>query len=312
MNEGCSGVSFLLIPLLIALWRSGIISQLLDSISDREQDMSSRYSYENFFTNLCSAIGKPSDPAPLSDPWFQKIAGQNARSAGALSELEQIDFLYKKHTIHLEFRKTRKAKNYPLYPVEDQLTALEISQQKVDVPHEVLEIRIPIKQKFWLRLLRQRLHEQDADEIKSGVPEMDREYVIHTNQRDAAEDFLRRISVRTYLSKFPCSFDKLEIIHGQLSLIIHDPRSWEMKPEHLTVLLQNLLAVITEYQEHNIIVLHVSATKSEFRCPYCRNALDENSGPITQCKNCGTRLHEGCWNENGQCTTWGCKSTLAV
>jgi hypothetical protein len=305
MNEGCFGALIFFIPILILLARSGIFGEIFDSILEDEK--SSRFSYENFFTNLCKEIGNPAEAIPLSDPWFRKIAGPNAQS-----ELEQIDFLYQKHTIHLEFRKTRKTGNYPLHPVEDQLTALDISQQRTDGPYEILEIRIPLKQKFWLRLNRQKLQEQDADEIQSGVPELDREYLIYTNQADAAVDFLGRMSVRKYLSKFPCSFDQLEIIQGQLTLTINEPRSWEMKPYHLKLLLQNLLAVITEYQEHNIIILHVSATKSEYRCPYCRNAFDENSGPIIQCKNCGTRLHEVCWNENGQCTTWGCRSTIAV
>jgi hypothetical protein len=300
----------------MVLFRSGLLSDIFYSAIDREDDESSRFSFENFFSNLCSEIGRPADPVPLSDPWFQKIAASPVDGISLVknpeSELEQIDFLYQKKPIHLEFRKTRKTKEFRPEMLDDPLTALDISQQKVDAPAEVLEIKIPIKQKFWLRLLRQRLHEQDADEIQSGVPELDGQYVIHTNQRDAAEDFLRRISVRTYLAKFPCSFDKLEIIQGQLLLSIHDPRSWKMKPAHLTVLLQNLLAVMTEYQEHNLIVLHVSATKSEFRCPYCRNTFDENSGSIIQCKNCGTRLHEACWNENGQCTTWGCRSTISV
>lgn len=290
----------------MVLFRTGLLSELFYSAIDREEEKSLRYSYDNFFTNLCKEIGTPTAPVPLSDPWFRKIAGNNVQP-----ELEQIDFLYQKHSIHIDFKKIRTTES-SIYPVEDQLTALDISQQRVDTPTEVLEIRIPIKQKFWLRLNRQRLREQDADEIQSGVPELDREYVIHTNQSDAAEDFLRRMSVRKYLSKFPCSFDKLEIIHGQLTLTINEPRSWEMKPYHLKLLLQNLLGVIAEYQEHSIIVLHVSATKSEYRCPYCRTAFDENPGPIIQCKNCGTRLHEACWNENGQCTTWGCRSTLAV
>lgn len=297
MNEGCLPLLVLmLIPIFISLFRSGILGQIFGSISDREEEKSSPYNYENFFTNLCRKLGQPTELIPLTDG----------------SELERCDFFFQKRPVHLEFRKRRKPEKLPAYPLNDELTALDISQQKIEDAFEILEMRIPLKQKFWLRLNRQKLQEDDSDEIRSGVPELDREYVIHTNQSDAAEDFLRRMSVRKYLSNFPCTFERLEIVHGELSVTIHQPRIWQMKPQHLADLLKNLFGIIYEYQEHHIIALRITATKSEYRCPYCRTTFDENSGPIIQCKNCGTRLHEACWNENGQCTTWGCRSTVAI
>lgn len=93
---------------------------------------------------------------------------------------------------------------------------------------EVLEIRLPLTQKFWLRMYRELLAEEDEDEINSGIEWLDRQYLIHTDQREAAEDFLRRPTIRKCLLEFPCSFDKLEIIRGDLYLNLYDPRLWKM------------------------------------------------------------------------------------
>ncbi len=59
-----------------------------------------------------------------------------------------------------------------------------------------LEIRIPLVQKFWLRLLPQDEDEAAMDEIITKIPELDKHYVIHATQQEAAIDFLRRPSVR--------------------------------------------------------------------------------------------------------------------
>jgi hypothetical protein len=286
---------FIVAPIIIVLSRSGFLGHILSSIflEKKETEEEDKYSYGHFFKNLCSNFGNPTEPKRLVE----------TGSSFSAIEIEECDFSFQEHPVHLEFKNTERPEQLPAYAIDDQLTAFDISKQKVKAASDILEIRIPLKQKFWLRMFRQRLQEEDADEIQSGLSELDREYIIHTNQREAAEDFLRRTSVQKYLSKFPCTFDKLEIIQGQLSLTIHEPRTWQMNQNHLTLLLQNLLALIVEYQEHNIIILHISATKSEYRCPYCRNTFDENSGSIIQCKNCGTRLHEACWKENGQCTT---------
>jgi hypothetical protein len=159
---------------------------------------------------------------------------------------------------------------------------------------------------------RERLREEDTQEIQIGNVSLDREYVIHTNQREAAEDFLRRYSVQKHISKFPCTFEKLEIIHGEVCLTLHEPRVWGMRASHLAVLLKELLVVIKQYEEHQLISIQIAVTQNSTRCPYCRGPFDEASGVTIRCQNCFTVLHELCWNENAQCTTWGCRSTVAV
>jgi hypothetical protein len=177
---------------------------------------------------------------------------------------------------------------------------------------EILEIRIPVQQKFWLRMNRQRLQEEDADEIQTGHRWLDREYVIHTNHKEAAESFLKRYSVWQHFSKFPCTFDKLEIVNGELVVILNDPRLWKMRASHLESLLNRLHLIATDYEDNRFITMQISSPQGKSRCPYCRNPFDEVSGTAIQCSACSTRLHESCWTENQQCTTWGCRSTLTV
>jgi hypothetical protein len=174
---------------------------------------------------------------------------------------------------------------------------------------ESLEIRIPVQQKFWLRMNRKRLQEEDADEIQTGHAWLDREYVIHTNHKEAAEDFLQRHSVKEHFAKFPCTFDRLEIVHGEMILTLNDPRLWNMRPHHLTSLLGKLESIITDYEDHKLITLQIAAPQGTSRCPYCRSTFDDLLGNVIRCSQCSTRLHESCWNENQQCTTWGCRST---
>jgi hypothetical protein len=41
-------------------------------------------------------------------------------------------------------------------------------------------------------------------------------------------------------------------------------------------------------------------------CPYCQSRLKKGADFIV-CSNCGTPHHRECWDENGGCTTYGCK-----
>ncbi|HSE43260.1 MAG TPA: hypothetical protein VLH08_21050, partial [Acidobacteriota bacterium] len=88
-----------------------------------------------------------------------------------------------------------------------------------------LEIRVPLVQKFWLRLLPQQQDEIAGDELVTGIPELDRQYVIHANQIKVAEDFLKRPTVRDRITHFPLVIDRLEIYKGFLKAVINQPYS---------------------------------------------------------------------------------------
>jgi hypothetical protein len=182
-------------------------------------------------------------------------------------------------------------------------------QQKLEILN-LLEIRIPVMQKFWLRIQRELLPEEDIVEIHARIDWIDSEYVIQTTQRDAAESFLRKFPVQELLGKFPSRFDKLEILHGEIFLLLYHPQKWGLNQLLFNKMLHELISFAQLYEDHQRIDMQIEITTSSSRCPYCRTALDEASGEkIVQCPDCSTRLHEACWNENLQCTTWGCNST---
>ncbi|HSE42120.1 MAG TPA: GAF domain-containing protein [Acidobacteriota bacterium] len=177
---------------------------------------------------------------------------------------------------------------------------------------EALEIRIRLRQKFWLLLNRQKSIREKDDEIFSDVKWLDDSYVIQSNQPEAAKDFLQRLSVQKHLRNFPCSFDKLEIVRGEICMMLYEPSLWKMNHSHFNSLIMELKQIVEEYEQHEIIVLRVFPISAISHCPYCRNSFDQPSDMLLCCKNCHTQIHESCWNENGQCTTWGCLSATAI
>ena len=46
--------------------------------------------------------------------------------------------------------------------------------------------------------------------------------------------------------------------------------------------------------------------KKKNKCPYCQSLIKDEAGTIF-CSDCGTPHHIECWQENGGCTTYGCK-----
>lgn len=46
-------------------------------------------------------------------------------------------------------------------------------------------------------------------------------------------------------------------------------------------------------------------------CPYCKTEIKEGEA-VTVCPSCGIAHHEGCWNENRGCTTFGCEQQNSV
>lgn len=256
---------------------------------------------DEFFYKLCIDIGVISEEKDSQDGSVLK------RCVGMFNNQKvQLDLRLHQESIPAAPPVMERRKKV-LFPPSDEW------RKKVPIKkYEVLEIRIPVKQNFWLRMNRERLQEEDTQEIQIGNASLDREYVIHTNQREAAEDFLRRYSVQKHISKFPCTFEKLEIIHGEVCLTLHEPRAWGMRASHLAILLKELLVVMKQYEEHQLISIQIAVTQNTSRCPYCRGPFDEASEITIRCQNCSTVLHELCWNENAQCTTWGCRSTVAV
>jgi predicted amidophosphoribosyltransferase len=50
---------------------------------------------------------------------------------------------------------------------------------------------------------------------------------------------------------------------------------------------------------------------SEPLCPYCQSPLAADGG-VVSCPGCGAHHHEECWRENGGCSVYGCRQTLAT
>jgi hypothetical protein len=171
-----------------------------------------------------------------------------------------------------------------------------------------LEIRIPLVQKFWLRLLQQNEDEAATDEIITKLPELDKHYVIHATQEEAAIDFLKRPSVHDWLLRFPIFPDRLEIYKGFLRAVINQPYTQKIRREEFEAVVNILLDLADVYGNQQVAAFHVIAETGTQSCPYCRGIFDPSTESIVKCLQCGTLIHEQCWQENGQCTTWGCSS----
>jgi ketosteroid isomerase-like protein len=61
--------------------------------------------------------------------------------------------------------------------------------------------------------------------------------------------------------------------------------------------------------------LNTSESKYEFlknkTCPYCQSKIKTGADFIV-CSHCGTPHHQECWDENGGCTTYGCRNNPAT
>jgi hypothetical protein len=171
-----------------------------------------------------------------------------------------------------------------------------------------LEIRIPLVQKFWLRLLHQNQDEAPIDEIITKIPELDKHYVIHATQQEAAIDFLKRSSVQDWLLRFPIFPDRLEIYKGFLRAVINQPYMQKIRREEFEAVVSILLDLANVYENQQVGLFHVMAATGSQSCPYCRGIFDPSVESIVKCSQCGTLIHHQCWQENGQCTTWGCSS----
>src|SRR5262245_40418652 len=251
----------------------------------------------------------------LGGRYFRKLCSGMSGSY-EVKDVKDLAYVHQFHT-EVEGRKVNISFGVPVKTIrvafEERLDRSSDTRSDVRRQLEIvdlLEIRIPIKQKFWLRIHRDLLADEDTVEVKVGIDWIDTEYVIQTNQLDAADDFLRKFTVQELLSRFPSRFDKLEIIHGEICLLLYHPQSWGLERPLFDEMLQQLLSFAQLYEDHQRIDVQIEITTSFSRCPYCRTSFDKGSSEnVVQCLDCSTRLHEACWNENLQCTTWGCKST---
>ena len=150
--------------------------------------------------------------------------------------------------------------------------------------HEELEIRFPVVQKFWLRIISE---------------------AIHSNQPEAAREFLNNPYIAGNLSRM--TFDRLEIHRGWLRVLIEGPAKREFNLYQLDSTTDALCNIAYSYEAQLRTVHVLTQIEDASLCPYCRSEL-EAADPIVECADCGTRLHESCRKENGQCTTWGCNS----
>jgi Prokaryotic RING finger family 1 len=172
-----------------------------------------------------------------------------------------------------------------------------------------LEIRIPIIQKFWLRMLPQNTEENEEGEIILDQQSFDRAFRIYANQEEAATEFLQSRIIQERLQMLPLPMDRLEIYHGWLTALFLRPRERRMMRSDFESILEHLILVTVAYERQSYRLEIRKATPSGL-CPYCRGKMEQNEA-IVECVQCCTQLHQACWEENKQCTTWGCNSTEA-
>ena len=176
-------------------------------------------------------------------------------------------------------------------------------------PEERLEIRFPVVQKFWLRMIQEHNPSFDPEALVLDDPRVDSDYIIHSNQQDAAKEFLA--------SQLPLPdlrlinpIDRLEIHHGWGTAEVFFSAHRNFQRAHLDLLIEWLARFFSEYEAQSKLVIAL-LNSGDPRCPYCRENLQPSSERIFECVQCNARLHENCWKENKQCTTWGCQSSVA-
>lgn len=170
-----------------------------------------------------------------------------------------------------------------------------------------LEFTFSIIQKFWVRLLPET--EQTDGEVVTGDAQLDNKYRIHSDQPAIASSFLTEPSVTRALGKM-FSFDRLELYRGLARLKISNPATQGFRRSQLDNLMDDL-SVIIDFYEAQKLQITVDLQPAGSICPYCREEICEGGEISVACVSCRTVHHLACWNENKQCTTWGCDSTTA-
>lgn len=177
--------------------------------------------------------------------------------------------------------------------------------------HGELEIQMPVLQKFWLRML---ARQDDAEQPESMTVHddlIDSLYSVHCNQPEAGLKFLESPAAQSAFRSFRHPFNKLEIHRGWLKITYNYEVLQEFVTGDLEYVLDILVPMINAYEEQAALLkAAIIIAAADEICPYCRGELDTRKDSVVSCTQCRTRLHEACWKENGQCTTWGCRSTV--
>jgi hypothetical protein len=170
-----------------------------------------------------------------------------------------------------------------------------------------LEIRIQVIQKFWLRMVPQHSKDDLPGEIVLNQQLFDRAFRIFANQQEAATEFLESRIIQERFQMLPLPIDRLEIHRGWLTALFVQPRERRMMRTDFESILNHLILLTVAYERQSYRMEIIRKLESQDLCPYCRSSMLEQE-TVVECAQCSTRLHKACWDENKQCTTWGCNS----
>lgn len=171
-----------------------------------------------------------------------------------------------------------------------------------------LEVQLMVAQKFWLRL-RETKKVSDPSSVIVRRKQGNRSYTMHSNDNAAALHFLNDPVVRKPLEILPLLFDKLEIYRGWLRILFRSFHFLNMTSQEVVATLEGFAGILPFYETWaGGFKMNVSNSSSE--CPFCKEDLNPTE-LLWTCPRCKTSMHDACWRQNGQCTTWGCHRAAA-
>ena len=68
----------------------------------------------------------------------------------------------------------------------------------------------------------------------------------------------------------------------------------------------------TELRRASVTVREKAQAAEGARCPFCFDDFTNNEEATWTCSNCHARLHDECHDENGSCTSLGCRNKAAI
>jgi hypothetical protein len=145
-----------------------------------------------------------------------------------------------------------------------------------------------------------------ASDLHVAIEWLDMRYVIHSNYPEIAKSFLLNQEVMSALQVFNEVCSRFEIYRGLLTLTIREPELSRIAPRNLPQMIDALVVLARIYEAGSLVKITILPMFS--MCPYCRDEFQDTLDRVS-CSKCSTILHQVCWLENGQCTTWGCDST---
>jgi Prokaryotic RING finger family 1 len=174
-------------------------------------------------------------------------------------------------------------------------------------PQDELEIRIPVIQKFWLRLITRSAIFPNEENLSSEEEVPGSPFLAHSNQPEAARLFLETSEIQEQTARLG-AVTRLEIYRGTFRAL------YQKAPDRLyrstfQDALEAIVRMVDAYERQ--LALKLTVVRVTELCPYCRERLNPETETIVKCTQCLTRVHHACWNENRHCTTWGCTSTVA-